>query len=137
MADFPMPKHLARDGARFWTDVMSNYGQDFELFEAELLRLAAEALDRGAMARRALRRHGLTYLSPQGSVIARPEVSVERASRSAFAQLVRQLGLGNPEPEDDGAPDDDLDPQAGRVRPYSVRRRKGKYKDAKGALNVS
>jgi hypothetical protein len=124
------PSHLAVPGRRFWTEVGLEYGPDFEPYEWSLLRLAAEALDRGAQARRAVRRHGLTYVSPQGSPVLRPEIALEKSSRAAFAQLVRQLGLGNVEDEPDKP---DKQPSGGRVRPYSVRRRRGEYKQNKGA----
>src|SRR6185312_2610210 len=133
MADCPFPTHLAAEGRRFWIDVAEEYGDDFEPYEFNLLRLACEALDRSTQARKAIRRHGLTYLSPQGSPVARPEIALEKSSRSAFAQLVRQLGLGSvePEQEDELAPDE---PARGRVRPLSRRRRVGTYAANKGAV---
>jgi hypothetical protein len=124
------PGHLATAGTRFWAEVAESYGPDFEAYEWSLLNLAAGALDRGAQARRAIRRHGLTYLSPQGSPVIRPEIALEKASRVAFAQLVKQLGLGQVEAE----PDEPVNqPSGGRVRPYSVRRRRGEYKRSKGS----
>jgi hypothetical protein len=129
----PAPAHLATEGRRFWTDVAHDYGEEFEPYEWNLLRLAAEALDRGTQARKAIRRNGLTYASPQGSPVLRPEIALEKSSRAAFAQLVRQLRLGNTEDEDET---DDLEAGpalAGRVRPYSVRRRRGQYQQNKAA----
>ncbi|MBV9337940.1 MAG: P27 family phage terminase small subunit [Solirubrobacterales bacterium] len=127
------PGHLAREGKRFWTDIAAEYGVDFEPFEWQLLRLAAEALDRGAQARRAIRRHGLTYESPQGSPVARPEVAIEKTARAAFAQLVRQLGLGEIEEEQ---PEEPHEPRQRRGRSYTstIRRRNGEYRAAKAPL---
>lgn len=119
---FAAPTHLAADGRRFWTDVATEYGDDFEPFEWNLLRLACEALDRGTQARRAIRRHGLTYESPQGSPVLRPEVGLEKASRAAFAQLVRQLGLGEASDEPSDEPSE-----------LPRRHRYGQYRRAKAA----
>lgn len=124
------PSHLGLAGREFWTDVDAEYGSELEAFEFQLLRLACEALDRGTQARKAIRRHGLVYESAQGSVVARPEVALERSSRAAFASLVRQLGLGSVEPELDEEPE----PESGRVRPHSTRRRRGEYALSKGAV---
>jgi P27 family predicted phage terminase small subunit len=130
--DLAPPTHLAGEGKRFWTEVIEEYGAGtLEAYETQLLRLACEALDRGTQARRAIRRHGLTYDSPQGSPVARPEVALEKSSRAAFAQLVRQLGLGNIDDEADELEADQS--LAGRVRPYSVRRRRGQYEQNKAA----
>ena len=131
MADHPAPTHLASEGKRFWTDVVAEYGEDLEPFELQLLRLACEALDRGVQSRKALRRHGLTYVSPQGAPVARPEVALEKASRAAFAQLVKQLGLGAVEDEPEDEPEQGV--EGGRVRPSSVRRRRGQYAGWKAA----
>lgn len=128
------PGHLATVGRRFFEEVALTDGEDYEQHEWELLRLAAEALDRGVQARRALRKHGLTYLSPQGSPVARPEVAIEKSAVSRYAQLCRQLGLGEyvPEPEDD-----DDEPRAARGRSYTStnrRRRGGTYAAAKAPV---
>lgn len=118
------PGHLAREGKRFWAEIAAEYHEDFEEFEWQLLRLACEALDRGAQARRAIRRQGLVYLSPQGSPVARPEVTIERQARAAFGQLVKQLGLGEIDDEGEG---DEPQPTAQRGRSYTstMRRRRG------------
>ena len=128
------PTHLAREGKKFWTEIAAEYGEDFEPFEWQLLRLAAEALDRGTQARRAIRRHGLTYLSPQGSPVARPEIAIEKAARAAFAQLVRQLGLGEvPEEQDE---DEKPSPSTRRGASYTstMRRRAGGYRANKAPV---
>jgi len=131
----PAPGHLARDGKRFWAAVVRDYdadGEGWEAFEYELLRLACEALDRCAQARRAIRRHGLVYDSPQGSPVARPEVTIERQARQAFGQFVKQLGLGEALDEID-----DEAPKARRGTSYTStnrRRREGTYAANKAAV---
>jgi P27 family predicted phage terminase small subunit len=128
------PTHLAREGKKFWTDVATEYGEDFEPFEWQLLRLAAEALDRGVQSRRAIRRHGLTYLSPQGAAVARPEIAIEKASRAAFAQLVRQLGLGEIEDEGEDRVEPEPKPRRGRSYTSTIRRRAGQYQANKAPV---
>jgi P27 family predicted phage terminase small subunit len=89
------PAHLSAEGQKLWRDLTASF--DFEPHETKLLRLALEALDRCNQARRALRRHGLTYDDRFGQPYARPEVQIERDARASFARLTKELGL----PEDD------------------------------------
>jgi hypothetical protein len=58
----------------------------------ELVRLVLEADVRYQQARAALDREGLTQVV-NGRVVARPEVAIELAARSAIAQLIAVLGL--------------------------------------------
>ena len=69
--------------------------KDFEL-ESHHFKLsikACEAHDRGEQAREAIAKFGMTYEDRFGAPRARPECSIERDSRLAFARLVRELGL--------------------------------------------
>jgi hypothetical protein len=69
---------------------------DFELSEghhAELLVQAAEALDRCEEARAILDEKGITCDDRYGVPKLRPEVSVERDQRLAFARVLRELAL--------------------------------------------
>ncbi|MDO8500459.1 MAG: hypothetical protein Q7S20_01290 [Gemmatimonadaceae bacterium] len=81
---------------------------DFELepHHRRLLTLAGEAWDRTQQAREALAKFGVIYLDRFGSPKARPEVAIERDSRTSFARLLRELAL-------------DVDPPA-ESRPPSV-----------------
>jgi len=85
------PGHLSDESKALWRDINADY--DLEAHEFKLLRLACEALDRANQARRALRRHGLTFVDFRGKPVARPEVAIERDSRTAFARLMAQLNL--------------------------------------------
>lgn len=98
MSDTPIPRHLRAPGKRLWLGVMS----DFEVLDAhsrELLRLAAEAVDRGEDARRAVARDG-SFVPGRyaGSVHAHPGLAVARDSATLAARLLRELGVDDVAP---------------------------------------
>jgi phage terminase small subunit len=75
---------------------------ELEAHHLRLLRLACESWDRAQTARMALAMHGTVYLDRFGQPRARPEVAIERDSRTQFARLVRELGFDVAHP--DGRP---------------------------------
>jgi len=85
------PKHLSAPSQALWDSIHTTF--DLEDHERETLRLALEALDRANIARRALRRHGLVYTDRHGQPRTRPEVSIEREARNAWARLMGGLKL--------------------------------------------
>lgn len=92
------PKHL-RAATRRW------FGQMTETFEFEshhlrILQAAAEAWDRGQMAREVIAKEGLTIRDRFGQVRPHPLLAVERDSRLAFTKLIKDLHLDS-EPEGD------------------------------------
>ena len=60
---------------------------------ADVGELAAEAWDRCQGARLAIAEHGLTFLDRFDQPRVRPEVAIERDSRTAFCRTLRELGL--------------------------------------------
>lgn len=84
------PSHLQKPTRDWFAGVMADYM--LEPHHVRLLTLAAEAWDRAQQAREALST-GLTFTDRFGSPHARPEVAIERDSRTAFARLVRELDL--------------------------------------------
>jgi P27 family predicted phage terminase small subunit len=92
------PKHLRAATRRWWESVVSEYV--LEQHHVRLLTLAGEAWDRCAEAREILNREGLTYDDRFMQPKPRPELAVERDSRTAFARLVRELALDVAEPEE-------------------------------------
>ncbi|MBN2559397.1 MAG: hypothetical protein JXQ75_00505 [Phycisphaerae bacterium] len=96
------PKHLRAATRRWWQSVVDEY--DLEPHHIQLLTLAAEAWDRCGEAREALAEHGTIYADRFGQPRSRPEVSIERDSRIAFARLVRELALDVNEPAEDSRP---------------------------------
>ena len=85
------PDHLSDDARAWWRHVVGDFA--LEPHHVHLLTLACEAWDRGQQARAILDAEGLTYLDRFDAPKARPEVSVERDSRVAFARLLRELDL--------------------------------------------
>jgi hypothetical protein len=53
------PRHLSAESRRLWRSLHERF--EFDDHEEKTLRLALEALGRANQARRAIRRHGLTY----------------------------------------------------------------------------
>jgi phage terminase small subunit len=92
------PDHLSAESRKLWRELVEAFA--FEPAELRLLRLALEALDRSAQARRAIKRDGLFVLDRFETLRAHPAVDVELKSRRAFAQLVAHLDL----PEDAAVP---------------------------------
>ncbi len=90
------PEHLAADTRKWWEHVVSEWSLDQH--HCRLLTLAAEAWDRAAEAREALAEHGITFTDRFGSPRARPEIAIERDSRTAFARLLRDLDLHDDAP---------------------------------------
>lgn len=95
------PSHLAVPTRQWFSAVLAEYA--LEPHHVRLLTLAAEAWDRGVMAREALAEHGMTYLDRFDQPKSRPEIAVERDSRVAFARLLRELGL-DLEPSNESRP---------------------------------
>jgi P27 family predicted phage terminase small subunit len=93
----PAPRHLSAKSRRWWHEVTTDY--ELEPHHLKLLVAACECLDRWEQARKALRKHGLTYVDRFQQPKTRPEVAIERDSRIQFARLLRELDLeGEPDP---------------------------------------
>ena len=96
------PKHLKPETARWWANVLSEF--ELEPHHVRLLTLAAEAWDRCQQARQIIDKEGLTYEDRFGQPVSRPEVAIERDSRTAFARLLRELALDTEPPRAVGRP---------------------------------
>jgi len=101
------PAYLSEEMQGWWRAVVENYDLDRHHFH--LLEAACGAWDRMAEARAAISEHGLTYEDQNGCPKPRPEVTIEKDARIAFARLVRELDL------------DDTPPPAPRGRPPGLR----------------
>ena len=85
------PAHLKPATGAWWLSVTADYM--LESHHERLLTLAATAWDRAEEARAALDKHGLTFMDRFEAPHARPEVAIERDSRTGFARLIRELDL--------------------------------------------
>jgi len=94
----PAPHHLSPEMQRWWQTENEKF--EFGTHQLRLLELACGAWDRAEQARLALAEHGLTYRDDKGGIRPRPEIAIERDSRIAFARLVRELHLDNPDSKD-------------------------------------
>lgn len=94
LRESPLPPSSTADTdtASSWRDwVIATYPLDRT--ERRLLDLAVEAWGRYRQAKAVLDSQGLTFVQLGGKVTARPEVQIEKDSRSAFQRLVRDLNL--------------------------------------------
>lgn len=96
------PSHLSEPTAKWWDCVVSDF--NLEVSHIALLTLAGEALDRCNAARSEIDRLGPTYTDRWGQPRARPEVAIERDSRTAFARLLRELALDGSGADDSRPP---------------------------------
>ncbi len=96
------PRHLTTETAKWWEGVTAEF--ELEPHHIRLLTLAAESWDRGQQARSILANKGLTYEDRFGQPVSRPEVGVERDSRTAFARLLRELDLDTGIPREASRP---------------------------------
>lgn len=101
----PAPRHLTKQSKSLWRSLVADYGLGDEPAALETLRLALEALDRCEQARTALAKHGTTYVDRFSQPRVRPEVAIERDSRTAAIRGFRELSL---------------DGEAGEVRPPRI-----------------
>ena len=85
------PKHLSREVKKWFAQVIESY--ELEPHHLRLLALAAESWDRTCQARAIIDAQGMTYLDRFGAPRARPEISIERDSRTAFCRIIRELDL--------------------------------------------
>lgn len=93
-----VPKHLSKEAAAWFRQAASTFV--LEDHHLRLLRLAAEAWDRGQEARQTLAAEGSYYRDRFGTPKAHPAVAVERDARLAFARMLRELDLdGEPAPD--------------------------------------
>jgi phage terminase small subunit len=85
------PEHLEPATKAWWERVVAEWALDDH--HVRLLTLAAESWDRCQAARQVLGDLGLSYVDRFGAPRTRPEVAIERDSRTAFARLLRALDL--------------------------------------------
>jgi hypothetical protein len=92
-----IPKHLSGAMKIFFKQAYESYY--FEPHHLHLLTLACECKDRATEARKAIEKHGLTYLDKYNQIKMRPECQIERDNKILFTRLIRELNLSE-EPDD-------------------------------------
>ena len=97
-AEIKPPAHLKPASKRWFQSVVADF--ELESHHLRLLQAACEAWDRMTAARETLAAEGAYYRNRNDEPRPHPAIAIERDSRVAFAQMVRELGLdGLPEPD--------------------------------------
>jgi len=86
------PSHLSADSKAFFDYVISEYNE-FDRHHIKLLALACGAWDRAEEARKLIAKDGLTFVDRHGSIKPHAAVAIEKDSRTAFARMIREIGL--------------------------------------------
>jgi P27 family predicted phage terminase small subunit len=95
------PSHLSADSAEFWRSIVREYRID-DAAGLRLLERACTAMDRGAEARRAIKKHGVLVPDRSGGLKANPACAIERDAAGQFVAALKQMHL-DLEPVRDGA----------------------------------
>lgn len=88
----PAPRDLAGEGLELWNAVATEYGI-CDAGGLQLLAAAARAVQRSQEARQAIERDGLLVSDRFGVLRAHAAVAIERDSRAAMLQALKQLHL--------------------------------------------
>jgi P27 family predicted phage terminase small subunit len=86
-------EHLSADMQQFYRKVARKYALSDH--HRRLLVCSCEAHDRMTAARDLLATTGLVLVNRHGETVAHPAVAIERDSRTAFARMLRELGLAD------------------------------------------
>jgi P27 family predicted phage terminase small subunit len=97
------PSHLSVDSKAFFDYVIYEY-DGFDQHHIELLTLACEAWDRAVQARELIEKDGLTFVDRHGAIKPHAAVAIEKDSRTAFARIIREIGLDVAAPNDTRPP---------------------------------
>lgn len=100
MTDHPdpprAPSHLGASSRRLWNLMVLEF--DLDPASLDVLRVALEARDVAATARRRVARDGIV-LDGRFGPVAHPAVNIEKQAAERYARLLRDLGLTLPEDE--------------------------------------
>lgn len=91
MKKIEVPEHLSAPSKVWFKRVVRDY--EMEGHHLHMLRLAAEALDRGEAARRVVEAEGMSFKDRNGLPKMRPEALIQRDAAILFARLCRELQL--------------------------------------------
>jgi phage terminase small subunit len=85
------PEHLQAATKAWWLAVIDDF--EIEPHQVRTLQAAAESWDRYQQARSALTEYGLTFQDDKGTIRSRPEIAIERDSRTSYLRAMRELNL--------------------------------------------
>lgn len=85
------PEHLRPETRKWYENVIEEW--ELDEHHVHLLKLAAEAFDQASECREVIAAQGMVYLDRFDQPKPRPEVSILRDARIAFARLIRELDL--------------------------------------------
>ena len=86
------PGHLSAEAKKIWGEILVEYQID-DAAGLRILRVALESFDRSQMARKTIRRDGMTFIDKAGQVKSHPLLPIERDSRAAFLTALKALNL--------------------------------------------
>jgi P27 family predicted phage terminase small subunit len=98
------PSHLSAESQTFFDYAIYEYTAGFDQHHVKLLTLACEAWDRSVQARKLIEKDGLTFVDRNGSIKPHAAVAIEKDSRTAFARMIREIGLDVAPPNDSRPP---------------------------------
>lgn len=86
------PKHLKRDGKRFWRDIVDEYHIE-DAAGVALVTTAAECLDRMRSAQKLIDTHGECVETGAGGLKTNPACKVEQDARNGMLAALKMLNL--------------------------------------------
>lgn len=92
MKPIKAPKHLSKEAVKWWNKIMESYEIEDES-GLLILSTALESFDRMREAQEIIKKDGMTVRDKWGQLKANPVCTVERDSRSAMLQALKQLNL--------------------------------------------
>jgi hypothetical protein len=93
MSNAISPSHLSNESKRRYRSYTSTY--DLSGPQLALLQQALEQADVASEAMRVVSEQGQTYVTPAGTVKARPEVAIQRQALALSARLMAQIDLAH------------------------------------------
>src|SRR4051794_15848175 len=101
MAATAPPSHLSAPARHLWRDLVEEYGLEDDAAVLDILRVALEARDRAATARRTIAREGIVIEGRFGR-IQHPALAIEKQAAERYHRIMRDLALTAPEEEASG-----------------------------------
>ena len=87
----PVPEHLEASTRKWFSQIVGDF--ELESHHLRILEMAGAAWDEYQTARKAVAKHGQTYIDRYDQPRERPEVGIARQARVGFARLIRELAL--------------------------------------------